>query len=303
MNTEIRNHVEQLFEITPTKSDVSELKEELINNLESRYNDLVASGMSEAAAYKATIDSIGDIKELVGYSDEEKETLENDVKNDAVFKTICTALYFFAGIVFLGIGITSENLPNSDMITAIGFVVALIIAMVPTCMIVYRHTLKAKNHTVANGFKEWNDDNKSGDTVVEEFTEWNVKNKRESAILSAVQTLLWLVVVTVYLAISFFTMKWHITWLIFLIGVIIDCCIVLGFETSKRSRCPNGSFGYNKAQKAIKGNISAIIWVLAVIVYFLVSFSTMAWYITWMVFIIAACVQSISNLILTLSSK
>lgn len=52
--------------------------------------------------------------------------------------------------------------------------------------------------------------------------------------------------------------------------------------------------------KAVRKSISAIIWTVAVIVYFAVSFSTYAWYITWIVFLIALCVQSIVGLIFNL---
>lgn len=54
--------------------------------------------------------------------------------------------------------------------------------------------------------------------------------------------------------------------------------------------------------KAVKKSINTIIWTLAVIVYFVISFSTYAWHITWIVFLIAFCVQSIVGLIFNLKS-
>lgn len=55
--------------------------------------------------------------------------------------------------------------------------------------------------------------------------------------------------------------------------------------------------------KAIKRSISAIIWTLAIVLYFLISFKTYAWYITWITFLIGACVQAVVELILSLKSK
>jgi hypothetical protein len=50
-------------------------------------------------------------------------------------------------------------------------------------------------------------------------------------------------------------------------------------------------------RKAIRGSISMIIWLTATILYFLISFTTMAWHITWLVFIAAACAEAIATLL------
>lgn len=55
--------------------------------------------------------------------------------------------------------------------------------------------------------------------------------------------------------------------------------------------------------KAIKKSISAIIWTLTIVLYFLISFETYAWYITWITFLIGACVQAVVELILSLKLK
>lgn len=49
--------------------------------------------------------------------------------------------------------------------------------------------------------------------------------------------------------------------------------------------------------------IKRIISILGVIVYFLVSFLTMAWHITWVIFIITGLVETIATLIYKLSKK
>jgi len=58
---------------------------------------------------------------------------------------------------------------------------------------------------------------------------------------------------------------------------------------------------YNKNRdKAVKSAVSLIIWTLALTIYFLVSFITYAWHITWLIFLIAACVQSVAMLVFSL---
>ncbi len=49
--------------------------------------------------------------------------------------------------------------------------------------------------------------------------------------------------------------------------------------------------------KEIMGAVSCIIWTAALVLYFLISFTVGGWHITWVIFLIAACVQSIAVLI------
>lgn len=52
--------------------------------------------------------------------------------------------------------------------------------------------------------------------------------------------------------------------------------------------------------KAVKNAISAIIWMLILVLYFVTSFMTMAWYITWVLFLVGACAQAVLELIFSL---
>jgi len=58
-----------------------------------------------------------------------------------------------------------------------------------------------------------------------------------------------------------------------------------------------------KEWKNKKENIGSIIWTTATIVYLLVSFTSGAWHITWIIFIIAAVVQDIVKLLFELGGK
>ncbi len=56
----------------------------------------------------------------------------------------------------------------------------------------------------------------------------------------------------------------------------------------------------NNRDKAIMGAVSSIIWTMALVIYFIISFTTDAWHITWLTFLIAACVQSVAALVMSL---
>ncbi len=52
--------------------------------------------------------------------------------------------------------------------------------------------------------------------------------------------------------------------------------------------------------RAVRGAVCSIIWSLTLVIYFFVSFTTNDWHITWLIFLIAVCVQSVAELIFSL---
>jgi DNA integrity scanning protein DisA with diadenylate cyclase activity len=61
----IKKYVNELFKDAPKTKKVKELQEELITNLEEKYNDLIKDGVDEKKAYNDVIAGIGDIDELI----------------------------------------------------------------------------------------------------------------------------------------------------------------------------------------------------------------------------------------------
>lgn len=55
--------------------------------------------------------------------------------------------------------------------------------------------------------------------------------------------------------------------------------------------------------KAVRSSISTIIWTMVVILYFIFSFSTGAWYISWVIFLMGACLEAVCSLIYSLRRK
>lgn len=58
-----------------------------------------------------------------------------------------------------------------------------------------------------------------------------------------------------------------------------------------------------KKEKEIIRNINGIISTICLVIYFIVSFATMAWYITWVIFIISGIITQIVRLIFLLNDK
>lgn len=55
--------------------------------------------------------------------------------------------------------------------------------------------------------------------------------------------------------------------------------------------------------KAVRSSISTIIWTLVIIIYFIFSFSTGAWHISWVIFLMGGCVEAICSLIYSLRRR
>jgi hypothetical protein len=65
MNENLRNHVNILFAAAPKNQKADEIKEELLTNLNDKYNDLLANGYDSTAAFHVALSGIGDIDELL----------------------------------------------------------------------------------------------------------------------------------------------------------------------------------------------------------------------------------------------
>lgn len=53
-------------------------------------------------------------------------------------------------------------------------------------------------------------------------------------------------------------------------------------------------------ENAVRRSINSIIWTLTLVLYFIISFVTFEWEVTWIIFLVAICVQSIVRLIFSL---
>ena len=224
MKDRIVEYFNRLFEDAPKTRKALELKQEMLQNAQDKYEDLVQEGHSEEDAYQNVIQSIGDVTELFEEV-EEKNLLslsESDRKKKALLQAIAVGLYILAGVVFFGFALIGEVAYGySDVTTGIGLVLAGLICIPPTVMMVY-----AANMYPVYKKKEKQD-------MVEEYKEEKYKNNKDEAVLGSVSTLIWMLVLVAYFIISFKTWAWYITWVIFLIGGSIQSIASLVFSLHK----------------------------------------------------------------------
>ena len=65
MKSAIRAYVDNLFKDAPKENAVAELREEILSNLEARYDDCINAGMTPQRAYAAVIGTMGDVSGLI----------------------------------------------------------------------------------------------------------------------------------------------------------------------------------------------------------------------------------------------
>ena len=213
MNERIRTHVEGIFEGAPMTRKILDLKEELLANLNSKYDDLVAGGTSPDDAYRTVIAGIGDVSELVRQIQNEsafnKSIPSSARKRSAIFVSVAVALYILAP--FSAILVTGNMGP---------FFMFLLIA-VATGLLIYNGMTSPKYI-------------KEEDSMVEDFKEWKSGTNEKKTFRKTLSLILWSLIVIVYFAINFFFFAWAYSWIIFIIGVFCEGIISLVLDMKKR---------------------------------------------------------------------
>lgn len=219
MNEKLRNYIETIFEDAPKTKEVMDLKEEMLQNLIDKYNDLMADGKSSEDAYKIATTSIGDVNELIeqlrtrsSSSLQFEHELMKSKKKSALFISIAVMLYILSVVPVI---IMSEVDAG-----VIGVVIMFAMIAVATALIVYNAISKPKYL-------------KKNNTVVEEYMEWKANKIENNSIYKSISSAMWSIITVVYFIVSFFTYAWHITWVIFLIGAAIQAIIKALFELKK----------------------------------------------------------------------
>ena len=213
MEDKLRRYVDGLFARTaPTKKAI-ELKEEMLQNLQDKYSDLIGEGKTPEAAYNIVIAGIGDVGgllyELETEAVDEQQIVENEVgrRKSAMFTAIAVMSYILS---FLPIMILS--MMNSRFTTRIGLPFMFLIIAGATGLLIYNSLTRPKSY-------------KDSNTMVAEFRQWQSGAQDRKQLRRAISSALWTIIVALYFIISFATDGWAVTWIIFLLGAAVEALI------------------------------------------------------------------------------
>ncbi len=214
MEYNIRAYVDGLLRDAPETQRAFEMKEELIQNLLDKYNDLVESGKSPEDAYNITIYGIGDISELL--AEMEREEPARGGEDAAAFKYY-EAMYYFrrrraallaAGIAFCVFGLVPcivlsvlAEANGTDFLAGVGVGGMFVFWAVGAALIVFGAVSGPKRSDPP-------------EMAVRIYLQKTARRPAVSQGTAA--SIYWTLLVSAYLLLSFLTNRWDITWLMFL---------------------------------------------------------------------------------------
>ena len=270
MRQQLIQYVELLF---AGARDCEDIKQEILQNTLDRYDDLIAEGKVPEAAYRLAITGIGDINEILGtkpqashphHAPAPAEETHNDTPGKKLLRAIAVGLYILCPIPVIALSEMGMDI--------VGLCGTLAIVAAATVMIM----LGAK---------------KSRKEPLERFEE---EEPPKSELGKSISGMVWAIGIALYFLLSFTTNYWHVTWVLFPILGAVDSLLNVLVRKREAAGYDVAVFSDQKLRKSLDG----ILWAIGLAVYFLVSFATMDWHITWVIFLITGAVQGLVRAIL-----
>lgn len=266
MREKLRAYVDSLFDGVPRTRRVEEAREEMLSGCYDRFEDLKAGGLSEEEAYHKVISGIGDVDELLRdllKADEfDPLAAERAARRRGAFVAAAVALYILSLAL---IALFEELLAIPDL----GVIFFFVTVAAATGILIYGLSTSKKPQYA-----------RRENTVVEAVKEQMAGSDKNAKFRGALSSTLWSMILIVYLALSFLTWRWDLTWIIFLLGAALQNVIVLCLAPAQKRRAAAGG----------------LLWTGTVAVYFIVSMTIGRWAWTWLLFLVAVCVQQAARL-------
>ncbi len=282
MKYAIRTYVDTLFKNAPEINEIRELKEEILSDLEERYNDCIADGMSPQRAYTAVIGTMGDVNALIEQISSgsgrnrdffEKISIENIVgESNSIFRGKYSYIFTPKNLRLIKIA--------SSMIMWIAAAAAyfglsfigmdwhftqLAVFIITSCIFVRDIT----------GMRIGNLGGETDGTV---------------GFIHLFKRVLWFIAASAYYVIGVFTGKWGTAQLSFLFGAIVFAGGILACKIALFSRSGDSTEGRLSCFKDVRKYASVILW-LSVMTLFLSVSSSSGFRFTWIVPVIGAVAQ------------
>ena len=217
MNTRLRAYVDDLFENAPTTTRVYDLKEELLANLEEKFEDLTAAGYSEGEAYASVVSGLGDAEALIESLSLEPEAPE-PIDPTGESQRVHTAQVVSTSAFLYCVAIAAYLLLRMVLGSTLAWVGFWVITGFATAQTVYHFMTRP---TPVGGRRISLD---------------GLSRKQRKRLRGTCSSVLWLSTTILYVIISFSVRAWHLTWIIFLVSAIIEQLITLFFKMDENGK-------------------------------------------------------------------
>ena len=222
MEDKLRRYIDGLFARTVPTMKAVELKEEMLQNLNDKYSDLISEGKTPEAAYNIAVAGIGDVSGLLQELEEEvvfDESFIADVEasrqKNAMITAVAVMLYILSLLPMLILAMA-----GSRFSAQIGVPVMFLMIATATGLLIFNNMTKPRFL-------------KNSDTIVEEFREWQADSRDRKSLRRAISAALWSILIALYFIVSFASGAWHLTWIAFLAGAAVEAVINIFFTLKK----------------------------------------------------------------------
>ncbi len=216
---EIRKRVAKVFLFCPRTQQLKDYKDEVLGTIMDKYNDLVSGGMGEREAFRTCCDSIDQFydKEIVKQLEQVKGKMTNAKMSREVAKTVVWGVLTYvclALVTFFSLGVSKVGWANASYV----IIAAVCLPLVAGIFVV---VLKARAHSTY---------------VINRFTIWL------SGMFTV--TIIYLIVsLSLYFSGNFNyvvdgepSSVWAITWVTFIIGLVVVDIVDLRYRMRARKR-------------------------------------------------------------------
>ena len=288
----IKNYIENMFLGYPKTEKIEKIKNDLLSNMEDKYNELKKSGKTENEAIGIVISEFGNIDEIlneVGIKVEENSSekifvSENEVnaylesriamgKNISIGVSLCilgvALLVFitqFQGVLYDLLGI----------ILLFVFIAGGVALFIPSGIKLRKYEYLKK------------------DIYLEESLKEQVETKRESFMSTFIMNMvigvvLCIISVVPLVAISILSHRYSslgVTILLLIVAIAVNLFVKSGSVYSAYDvLLQRGEYAVkNKKSEKIVGAVASVIWPLTVVAFLIWGFLYGGWYINWILF-------------------
>ena len=314
----IKTYLDNMFASLPDTSEVRKLKNDLLINMEEKYNELKAKGKTENEAIGIVISEFGNIEELaqelgieITKNTETGEVLSLEVAKDFLgsAKKIAPLIAFGVSLCIISPILLLVLLGKYGSFTnsLYGFVALFVLVATAVGLFIYSGVIFSK-FTYLN-------DIKNVPLSVTEYAKIQQKEFEKPFAISLITSVI-LFIISPVLIVIFAVLnnetgleKYNVLYAVaVMLGIVaIACYIIIQAGLIKDSHnmlLKKGEYAkYDKQNENKSINaLAAIYWPLVTIGYFAWSFLGSAWHISWIVWLIAGILfGGISEFIQTLS--
>lgn len=269
MREQLIQYVNLLF---AGNGDVEDIKQEILQNTLDRYDDLIAQGKPAGEAYRQAIAGIGDVNEIINgkaapdFVEENREPVYAPMPEfedtapavSRMMRAIAIFLYIISPVPLFLFSITNW--------TEVGLCCLLVIVAAATALLIL--------------FK------KSGAPL----TMYRIT--RAAAVF--------LYIISPAPLFLFSIMNWAEVGLCFLLVIVAAATVLLILfkkpdDVNEYTQSSTQSARTDNPRKQLKKSVGSLISTIGLVAYFVISFSTGAWFITWLIFPIIGAVKGVVN--------